>query len=79
MITLPIRLVVDHQTLNLGAQVRILDRQPQLALSSRGLGRSPLKAETGVRIPVALPPLTKFQVYIGPMVSHLRIFSRQTI
>ena len=28
IISLPIRLVVDHKTLNLGAQVRILDRQP---------------------------------------------------
>src|SRR5262249_10183895 len=32
--------------------------QPFSALSSRGPGRSPLKAQTGVRIPVALPNQT---------------------
>lgn len=31
----------------------------QLAISSRGLGRRPLTAETRVRIPVSLPTLPK--------------------
>ena len=40
-----IRLAVGPQTLNLVAQVRILDRQPDLAPSSSGLGHHPLKVE----------------------------------
>ena len=41
-----IRLAVGPQTLNLVAQVRILDRQPDNpAPSSSGLGRHPLKVE----------------------------------
>ena len=61
---LPIRLVVGHQSLELGAQVRILYRQPTpslnihrriVARSSSGPGHGPLKAETGVRLPYGLP------------------------
>ena len=40
-----IRLAVGPQTLNLVAQVRILDRQPESAPSSSGLGHHPLKVE----------------------------------
>ena len=40
-----IRLAVGPQTLNLVAQVRILDRQPDMAPSSSGLGHHPLKVE----------------------------------
>ena len=62
---MPIRLVVGHQSLELGAQVRILYRQPVelrdrhsscgVARSSSGPGHGPLKAETGVRLPYGLP------------------------
>ncbi len=67
---LPIRLVVGHQILDLGARVRILHRQPTtlrawiaksgsrtvtVARSSSGPGHGPLKAETGVRLPYGLP------------------------
>ena len=69
---LPIRLVVGHQILDLGARVRILHRQPTtltariaksgsrtitVARSSSGPGHGPLKAETGVRLPYGLPIL----------------------
>ena len=57
------RLVVGQRTLDPYAGVRILPPQPiatptlgrKAAVSSRGPGRSPLKAQTGVRIPVPLP------------------------
>ena len=49
-----IRLAVGPQTLNLVAQVRILDRQPESAPSSSGLGHHPLKVAARVRIPLGV-------------------------
>ena len=49
-----IRLAVGPQTLNLVAQVRILDRQPDLAPSSSGLGHHPLKVAARVQIPLGV-------------------------
>ena len=54
----PGRLKVGQQALNLRVRVRIPSLaaiSPIAAPSSRGLGRRPLKAETGIRIPLGLP------------------------
>ena len=55
-----IRLAVGPQTLNLVAQVRILDRQPVMAPSSSGLGHHPLKVEITGSNPVGA---TKNRIY----------------
>ena len=47
--------MVGLQTLDLPVRVQILLPQPHMASSTSGLGRRPLKAETGVRIPLGLP------------------------
>ena len=73
---LGIRLMVGQQTLDLYVRVRLLHPQPgalcgasRMASSTSGLGRSPLKAETGVRIPLGLPVFTRLRAVAQAMMA----------